>query len=238
MNNTQINATSSHKNQSTFSLRHLLATPLLLAALFAAPAAAQESKSARPEMTARFGLKADALKPQSTPETYQANPMSDARLATDSLLSRTATMQLNSTSGVSDMVGTTSVEDFQGMQAKLSNTHESADGFRNYFNTWYTPNFARRDSAVSVWLFHDFGSYNYDLWNSGGTDLDGRPTVSRGIRDTAGMSSANRFFAPMGANWANKWMECNVCRYGARRQLQQLRRRARCAICSGIPATA
>lgn len=211
MNNTQINATSSHKNQSTFSLRHLLATPLLLAALFAAPAAAQESKSARPEMTARFGLKADALKPQSTPETYQANPMSDARLATDSLLSRTATMQLNSTSGVSDMVGTTSVEDFQGMQAKLSNTHESADGFRDYFNTWYTPNFARRDSAVSVWLFHDFGSYNYDLWNSGGTDLGMDAVRVAWHSGHGGMSSANRFFAPMGANWANNgWNATSV----------------------------
>ena len=129
--------------------------------------------------------------------------MSEDRLGTDALLSRQPKAILNSTSGVSDMVGTTSVEDFQGTQAKLSSTHESADGFRNYLSTWYTPNFARRDSAVSVWQFHDFASYDYDLWNSGGTDLGIDAVRVAWHSGHGGMSSPNRFFAPMGSNWSN-----------------------------------
>lgn len=195
------------RNQATsFSLRHLLAAPIFIAALWAAPVCAQDAAPARTTFAAKLGAKTDALTPKPNAEIYQANPMSDERTATDSLLSRMPEAKLNSTSGVSDMVGTTSVEDFQGMQAKLYSTHESADGFRNYFSTWYTPNFARRDTAVSVWLFHDFGSYNYDMWNSGGTDLGVDGVRVAWHSGHGGMSSANRFFAPMGANWAsNGW---------------------------------
>ena len=208
MNNTRKNNSQTRQNQATpFSLRQMLATPLLLAALLAAapvaPATAQDVAQTRPSVAARLGLKAEALTPKTLPETYQSNPMSEDRLGTDALLSRQPKAILNSTSGVSDMVGTTSVEDFQGTQAKLSSTHESADGFRNYLSTWYTPNFARRDSAVSVWQFHDFASYDYDLWNSGGTDLGIDAVRVAWHSGHGGMSSPNRFFAPMGSNWSN-----------------------------------
>lgn len=204
MNNTQNTNSQTRQNQTTtFSLRHLLATPLLAAALLAGSVSAQDTTPSRAAFAARLGVKADALTPKTMPETYQSNPLSEERTATDSLLSRTPVAKLNSTSGVSDMVGTTSVEDFQGMQTRLYSTHESADGFRNYFNTWYTANFARRDSAVSVWQFHDFANYNYDLWTSGGSDLGIDGVRVAWHSGHGGMSSANRFFVPMGANWSN-----------------------------------
>ncbi len=206
---------TNHKNHTTQSsawqtLRQTLTTPLLLAAIFSGTQAisvsAQDAAQTRAQIAARLGVKADALTPKSLPETYQGNPASDARQSSDIIGSgRTNNAdQLESTSGVSDMVGTTSVQDFQGTQAQLYNTHASADGFRNYFTTWYTPNFARRDSAVSVWLFHDFSGYNYDLWNSGGTDygVDGVRVMWHDSH--GGMSSTNNFVTSMGANWSGK----------------------------------
>lgn len=196
-------------HQSRFSLRQAVVAPLLLAAIFSAapstPTSAQDIEQTRAKVAARLGIKAEALTLKSLPEAYQANPTSDHRQSSDIIVSdrRDNFSRVESTSGVSDMVGTTSVENFQGMQSNLSHTHESADGFRNYFNTWYTPNFARRDSAVSVWQFHDSSSYNYDLWNSGGTDygVDGVRVMFHSGH--GGMSSPNNFFVPMGANWSN-----------------------------------
>ncbi len=211
--------TSINQNQSTrqnhssrFSLRQAIAAPLLLAAVFSATpgtsAFAQDVEQTRAKVAARLGIKAEALTPKSLPEAYQGNPGSENRQSSDVIVydRQNQNARTESTSGVSDMVGTTSVEDFQGTQQNLSNTHESADGFRNYFTTWYTPNFARRDSAVSVWQFHDFANYNYDLWNSGGTDY-GADSVRVMWHDShGGMSSPNNFVTSMGANWAgNGW---------------------------------
>ncbi len=207
------NQATLQNNQSRFSLRQTVATPLLLAAIFSAAhvstASAQDVEQSRSKnateiqskVATRLGLKAGDLSPQTT--LYQGNPASEDRLSGDYIVSGNNNARVESTSGVSDMVGTTSVENFQGMQANLSSTHESADGFRNYFTTWYTPNFARRDSAVSVWQFHDSASYNYDLWTSGGTDLgvDGVRVMFHSGH--GGMSSPNNFFVPMGANWNN-----------------------------------
>ena len=190
------------------SLRQSLTTSLLLAAIFSgvqvSSVSAQDAVQTWANMASRLGVKADALAPKSLPEAYQANPASDHRQSSDVIVSdRTNNFELpKSTSGVSDMVGTTSVENFQGTQSNLSHTHESADGFRNYFNTWYTPNFARRDSAVSVWQFHDFASYNYDLWTSSGTDYGADGVRVMFHSGHGGMSSANNFFVPMGANWS------------------------------------
>ncbi len=197
-------------HQSRFSFRQAIATPLLLAAIFSAGSVsatnAQDAEQTRAKVAARLGIKAEALTPKSLPEAYQGNPGTENRTSGDYIVSGQQQVRVESTSGVSDMVGTTSVEDFQGTQAKLNSTHESAAGFRNYFTTWYTPNFARQDSAVSVWQFHDFGSYNYDLWNSGGTDYGVDSVRVMFHSGHGGMSSPNNFFAPMGANWAgNGW---------------------------------
>ena len=209
-NNTQKNPQTRQNNQSRFSIRQTLATPLLLAALFAVghigSVNAQDNVLTREKAAADLGINADAVTRKALPQGYRANPAGEGRLSGDYIVSgqQNSAVRIESTSGVSDMVGTTSVENFQGTQANLSSTHESADGFRNYFTTWYTPNFARRDSAVSVWQFHDFASYNYDLWTSGGTDLgvDGVRVMFHSGH--GGMSSPNNFFAPMGANWSNK----------------------------------
>jgi hypothetical protein len=198
----------SNRKSSWRSLRQTFTTPVLLAAIFSGTQAisvsAQDAAQVRANVASRLGVKAEALTAKSSPEAYQANPTSDLRQSSDVIVSsRTNSVDnTKSTSGVSDMVGTTSVENFQGTQSNLSYTHESADGFRNYFTTWYTPNFARRDSAVSVWQFHDFGTYNYDLWTSGGTDygVDGVRVMFHSGH--GGMAAANTFFAPMGANWS------------------------------------
>jgi hypothetical protein len=104
----------------------------------------------------------------------------------------------------SDVVGTLSIEDFQGTQSSLNYTHESAAGFRNYLATWYAPNFIFQDSGVGVSQYHDFSSYNYDQWNSGGVDygIDGALTVwHSGHGD---MYSSGTFVAPMGYEWAGQ----------------------------------
>lgn len=199
---------SNQPTSSRFSLRQTVVAPLMLAAIFSvAPshsAVAQDAEQTRAKVAERLGLQAEALTPRSYVEAYRGNPAEEGRQSSDVIVSGRGRSRVSteSTSGVSDMVGTTSVENFQGTQSNLSYTHESADGFRNYFNTWYTPNFARRDSAVSVWLFHDFGTYNYDLWNSGGTDLGADAVRAMWHSGHGGMSSANNFFVPMGANWA------------------------------------
>ena len=204
------NQSTRQNNQSKFSLRQAVATPLLLAAIFSAghisSATAQDVEQTRAKVAARLGIKAEALTPQTLPEAYQGNPGSENRTSGDYIVSGQQNVRIESTSGVSDMVGTTSVENFQGTQTNLSSTHESAAGFRSYFTTWYTPNFARQDSAVSVWQFHDFASYNYDLWNSGGTDYGVDSVRVMFHSGHGGMSSPNNFFAPMGANWSgNGW---------------------------------
>lgn len=102
-----------------------------------------------------------------------------------------------------DMHGTTSVENFQGTQANLSNTHESAAGFRNYLNQFYAANFNYQDSGVGVWQFHDTSGVNYDLWSSGGIDY-GIDAVRVAFHSSHGGMSNNRFFTAMGSNWANQ----------------------------------
>lgn len=154
----------------------------------------------------RLGGPANSLTPVPSRNGYRENPVApeaaEAAAASTSLRSLAGT---RSTSGVSDMVGTLSVQNFQGTQAALSNTHASADGFRNYFNTWYTPNFARRDASVSVWLYHDVaGGDNYDLWTSGGTDYGIDAVRVAWHSGHGGMWSTNVFFAPMGANWSGR----------------------------------
>jgi hypothetical protein len=177
---------------------------LSLSTLSTAPnVLAQNSNDRGPAVPARLGLKPGGLIPQEGGNAYQANPFAEA--AGEEAGGLRGVAGTRSTSGVSDMVGTLSVQNFQGTQTALSNTHASADGFRNYFNTWYTPNFARRDSAVSVWLYHDVsGGDNYDLWNSGGTDYGIDAVRVAWHSGHGGMWSTNVFFAPMGANWASR----------------------------------
>ncbi len=208
-NNTKIYSQTRQNQPSRFSIRQTLATPLLLAALCSvghvSTATAQDNLPTREKVAEESGMKTETLTRKALPQVYRANPAGEGRLSGDYIVSsqQNSPMRIESTSGVSDMVGTTSVENFQGMQSNLSSTHESADGFRNYFTTWYTPNFARRDSAVSVWQFHDFASYNFDLWTSGGTDLGADGVRVMFHSGHGGMSSPNNFFVPMGANWSN-----------------------------------
>lgn len=208
--------TSTPRNQQTQSnqsarqsLRQAVIAPLLLAAVFSAgqfgTTAAQNNEQGRTKASEQRDQQREVM-PRVLPNGYRANPVSEERLPTDYIMSgpQSSEAKVESTSGVSDLVGTTSVENFQGMQSNLSHTHESADGFRNYFTTWYKPNFARRDTAVSVWQFHDFSEYNLDLWTSGGTDYGVDGVRAMWHSGHGGMSSPNNFFAPMGANWSNK----------------------------------
>ncbi|MBI1760472.1 MAG: hypothetical protein HYR56_03455 [Acidobacteria bacterium] len=177
-----------------------LALILSLATLGSATAVLGQEPDDKPlAIPARLGLKSGTLTPMPGRNIYQANPIVNETAGTQQVAGT------RSTSGVSDMVGTLSVQNFQGTQANLSNTHASADGFRNYFNTWYTANFARRDSAVSVWLYNDIaGGDNYDLWTSGGTDLGIDAVRAAWHSGHGGMWSTNVFFAPMGANWGGR----------------------------------
>ncbi len=143
-----------------------------------------------------LGVEATKLKPLVAKTAYKGNPM----VQDESVL-----FTGRSTSGVSDFVGTMSVQNFGGLQSTLYNTHASADGFRNYLTTWYKPNFALQDTGVSVWLYNDIaGGDNYDLWNSAGTDY-GMDAVRTAFHSGhGGMAATNVFFAPLGANWANR----------------------------------
>ncbi|MGH9846444.1 MAG: DUF6345 domain-containing protein, partial [Blastocatellia bacterium] len=109
-----------------------------------------------------------------------------------------------------DIHGESSVENFQGTQNNLSNTHESANGFKAYLENWYPSNFHRKDTGVSSWLFQDNSSYNYDLWTSGGTDL-GIDGVRAAFQSShGGMSGVNNFCTSLGANWAGTgWNACS-----------------------------
>jgi hypothetical protein len=143
-----------------------------------------------------LGIEAAKLKALAPKGAYKGNPMTqdESVLLTD-----------RSTSGVSDFVGTMSVQNFGGLQNTLYNTHASADGFRNYLTTWYKPNFAMRDADVSVWLYNDIsGGDNFDLWNSAGTDYGIDAVRTAFHSGHGGMAAKNVFFAPMGANWAGR----------------------------------
>lgn len=188
---------------STVGLSLLLALSALSATT---TALAQDTSNSTLATPARLGVPSQALTPLPSRNAYKENPVAndDATEGTTKLNTR-AVAGTRSTSGVSDMVGTLSVQNFQGTQATLSHTHASADGFRNYFNTWYTANFAKRDANVSVWLYHDVaGGDNYDLWNSGGTDYGIDAVRVAWHSGHGGMWSTNVFFAPMGANWSGR----------------------------------
>jgi hypothetical protein len=101
-----------------------------------------------------------------------------------------------------DIHGTTSVENFQGTQSNLSKTHDSAAGFRNYLSQFHQANFARQDTGVSTWLFHDTSSSNLDIWNSGGIDY-GIDAVRAAFHSSHGGLSGNVYRTSMGANWAS-----------------------------------
>jgi hypothetical protein len=143
-----------------------------------------------------FRMEATKLKPLVAKMAYKSNPM----IQDESVL-----FSGRSTSGVSDFVGTMSVQDFGGQQSTLANTHASADGFRNYLTTWYKPNFAMRDASVSAWLYNDIaGGDNYDLWSYAGTDYGIDAVRTAFHSGHGGMAATNIFFAPLGANWANR----------------------------------
>jgi hypothetical protein len=99
-----------------------------------------------------------------------------------------------------DIHGTTSVENFQGTQNNLSKTHDSAAGFRNYLSQFHQANFARQDTGVSTWLFHDTSSSNYDIWNDGGIDY-GIDAVRAAFHSSHGGLSGNVYRTSMGFNW-------------------------------------
>ena len=151
----------------------------------------------------KLGLKQSDLEIKRTGGTYQENPMVNESSNSDLVGLQGAKTQ--STSGVSDMVGTFSIQNFQGTQATLYNTHASADGFRNYFTTWYTPNFAYRDGGVGNWAYRDIaGGDNYDLWSYYGTDYGIDAVRACWHSGHGGMASTNVFFAPMGYNWGGR----------------------------------
>ncbi len=108
-----------------------------------------------------------------------------------------------------DIHGESSVENFMGTQKNLSNTHESANGFKAYLENWYPSNFHRKDAGVSSWLFQDNSSYNYDLWTSGGTDL-GIDGVRTAFHSSHGGMSSNNYCTSLGSNWASTgWNACS-----------------------------
>ena len=119
------------------------------------PAVAQGKSDVSPTALAtELGLRSSDLE-LTTPESYRTNPVTAPPQAKSGS---------QSSSGVSDVVGTLSIQDFQGTQPTVYHTHASADGFRNYLATWYIPNFIYRDNGVGVWQYHDvYGGDNYDL---------------------------------------------------------------------------
>jgi hypothetical protein len=143
-----------------------------------------------------LGIGVENLKPLVSKSGFISDPM---------VKDQSVLLASRLTSGVSDFVGTLSVENFQGTQTKLNFTHESAAGFRNYLTKWYRPNFARQDADVSVWLYHDFaGGDNLDLWNSKGTDYGIDAVRTAWHSGHGGMARPNVFSVPMGANWSNR----------------------------------
>ena len=152
-------------------------------------------------VTTLLGPKASDLKLKAVATTpYQETPIVDDTSAEDVSGGR-------STSGVSDVVGGLSVEDFQGTQSKLDKTHESTEGFVGYLAKWHRPNFHFKDPEVAVWAYHDqSGGDNYDLWTSNGTDYGIDGVLTAWHSGHGGMSSTNVFSAPMGADWgARGW---------------------------------
>jgi len=149
-------------------------------------------------VTTLLGLKASDLQLKAVATPYQETPIVDDTSAEDFSGGR-------STSGVSDVVGGLSVEDFQGTQNNLSYTHESTDGFINYLGNWYSPNWHLKDADVAVWAYHDqSGGDNYDLWSYNGTDYGIDAVLTAWHSGHGGMSSTNVFFAPMGADWGGR----------------------------------
>src|SRR5262245_6515952 len=104
-----------------------------------------------------------------------------------------------------DVHGTLSVENFQGTQANLTYTHESADGFRNYLALFYAPNYIYRDANVGTWQFHDilYGQ-NYDKWTSGTVDYGIDAVLTSFHSSHGGMNfSTGVYCTSLGSNWGS-----------------------------------
>ncbi|MEQ1560244.1 MAG: DUF6345 domain-containing protein [Methyloglobulus sp.] len=143
-----------------------------------------------------LGNNPESLKPLVSRSGFVSDPM---------LKDQSVLLASRSTSGVSDFVGTMSVENFQGTLNNLNFTHESAAGFRNYLTKWYRPNFARQDKDVSVWLYHDSAlGDNLDLWSSAGIDYGIDAVRTAWHSGHGGMVRPNVYIAAMGANWSNR----------------------------------
>lgn len=139
-----------------------------------------------------LGASSDALSPAS--EAYNDNPIHPRPGAS-----------AMSTSGVSDVFGTLSVENFSGTQPNLTWTHESAAGFRQYLQNWYTANYVYQDGGVGTWQFHDVaGGDNWDKWTSGGTDYGIDGVLVAFHSSHGGMWSDGTFVTSLGTNWAGR----------------------------------
>jgi len=124
----------------------------------------------------------------------------------NSLFSESAQKALRSTSGVSDVVGTLSIEDFpSGVAGDLSYTHDSADGYRTFVESFGAKtNFIFRDAGVGAWQYRDIaGGDNLDLWTYNGTDLGIDAVLSCWHSGHGGMSN-NVYVIPLGSDWLGR----------------------------------
>lgn len=123
-------------------------------------------------------------------EAYSANPVDNPPLKSES---------------TPDIHGTFSVENFRGTQTDLSYPHDSANGFREYLEGYYAPNFVYRDNDVGTWAFHDIsGSDNWDLWSYGGDDrgIDAVMVVFNSSHGSIGTDGTYLF--SLGADWSGR----------------------------------
>lgn len=174
------------------SLGLVLACLVILSCNKSSPTGGAAAKTASPTgLAIGLGAKTSDLSPAAS--TFNENPiMSDGPSAM-------------STSGVSDVYGTLSVENFSGTQRNLTWTHDSAQGFRDYLRTWYTANFVYQDGGVAAWQFHDVsGGDNWDLWTSGGTDYGIDGVLAAWHSSHGGMGADGTFFTSLGADWAGR----------------------------------
>lgn len=206
----------------TFTAKKLMcilsATALLTTSISIAPSAAfaqerTERKLVRPEE--RFNIKRSDLIAKKEVSDLPLSPVEednrpDALTASTTALTRSINRP--------DIHGETSIQNFQGTQKELSNTHASASGFREFLEIWYPTNFHHQDTGVSSWLFHDYNNNgrNYDLWtNSVGTDL-GIDSVRAAYHSSHGTLINNVFYTSLGANWDNTgwWAQSNLMALG------------------------
>ena len=102
--------------------------------------------------------------------------------------------------------GLCSIENFSatlGNGSNLTYTHDDAQGFHNYMNKFYTPNFWFKDGGVQSWQYEE----PYDHWQN----LYGVDAVMIFYHSGHGNMDSNGVFqAPMGGKWGTEsWFFSN-----------------------------